>query len=114
MPYVIFRKSDNLICAFVHPRSNEESEKKQLAAEIQNVLNSELKGKTEDYGHAPLDRMPTSEEIIEISDSGLGTKKISYKPHPVIEARKKVRESAFGKLAELGLTPEEVAEVFGR
>jgi hypothetical protein len=113
MPYVIYRKSDNLICAFVHPRSSEESEKKQLAAEIQNVLNSELKGKTEDYGHALLDRMPTSEEIIEISGSGRTSKKISYKPHPVIEARKKVRESVIGKLAKLGLTVEEAAAILG-
>jgi hypothetical protein len=109
MPHVIYRKSDGLICALVHPRRTPDAENKQLTAEIQNVLNSELKGVATDYGHLPLERMPDAGEILFISESGA----IGYRLNPEITRRDRLRQSARDKLSKLGLTVEELSALIG-
>jgi hypothetical protein len=109
MPHVIYRKSDRLICALVHPRRTPEAEDKQLTVEIQNVLNSELKGAITDYAHLPLERMPDAGEVLSISESGA----IDYGLNPEIARRDKLRQSARDKLSELGLTVDELSALIG-
>ena len=109
MPYVIYRKSDGLICALVHPRRTPEGENKQLTAEIQNVLNSELQGMATDYAHLPLERMPNAEEVLSISESGA----VSYQLNPEVTRRAELRQSARDKLSTLGLTVDELSALIG-
>ena len=109
MPHVIYRKSDGLVCALVHRRRTPEAEDKQLAAEIQNVLNSELKGTASDYAYLPLDRMPDAGEVLAISEAGA----ISYRVNPEITRRDRLRQSARDKLSKLGLTADELSVLVG-
>jgi hypothetical protein len=109
MAHVIYRKSDGLICALVHPRRTPEAENKQLSAEIQNVVNSELKGVATDYSHLPLERMPNAGEILSISESGT----VSYQLNPEVTRRAELRQSARAKLSKLGLTVDELSALIG-
>jgi hypothetical protein len=109
MSHVIYRISDGLVCALVHPRRTPEAEDKQLASEIQNVLNSELKGRATDYAHLPLERMPDAGEVLFISDSG----EIEYRLDPDVIRRERLRQSARDKLSKLGLTVEELSVLIG-
>ncbi len=103
MPYVIYRKTDQLICAYVK-RHNQVTEDKQLVVEIQNVINSELGGTADDYTYKSLPRLPNSDEILSISAEGL----VSYSPDPAIERRAKVRDSALKRFHGLGFSDEEI------
>jgi len=104
MPYVIYRKRDRLICAYVH-RHNQVTEDKQLIVEIQNVINSELGGSADDYAYISLDRMPTSDELLSISESG---ESVSYRPNPVIERRAEIRVNVKRRLQGLGFSDDEI------
>jgi len=109
MPSVIYRKSDGLICAMVHRRRTPEAENKQLTAEIQNVLNSELGGVATDYAHLPLERMPDAGEVLFVSESGA----IGYRIDPEVTRRNRLRKSASDKLSKLGLNADELSALIG-
>jgi len=111
MPYAIYRKSDLLICALVHPRRTPEAENKQLLAEIQNVLNSELGGLTGDYAYVSLDRMPGSNELLAISESG---EAVEYRLDPVIARRAEFHAGAVRRLQGLGFSDDEIESLVKR
>lgn len=103
MPHVIYRKSDRLICALVHPRRDSEATGKALAIELQNVLTSELGGQAEDYSVLEVAEMHRRDQVAEIADD----LSVVFKP----SQRSVNRKSAVNKLKKLGLTDLEIEAI---
>lgn len=103
MSYIIYRKSDRAIVGHVFNRRTESDTNQGLAVELNNILNSELGGKAEDYSYitAPVHKKAGHVTYI---DAKLN---IQFQP----DERSKNRASALSKLERLGLTPAEILAI---
>jgi len=108
MPFVIYRKSDQLVCGFVK-RKDKAIEDVEVYTEINNIVNSELGGLSSDYAYIAIPNLPGSDQKIEISPD----LKYSFIPHPVAERRKQGRIDAEVRLKGLGFTESEIIALIG-
>ena len=98
---IIYRKKDRLIAGYVFARRDEKADNVALSVELENVLNSELGGKAEDYGFIVCqDDLLRSDHFIEL-DTDL-------KPVLHESLHSKHRRAAIQKLTKLGLTEAEI------
>ena len=107
--HVIYRKSDRTVAGVVFDRKAEEDTLKALAVEIQNILNSELRGRESDYGHAPFSGAIPEGKVISISQENT----VEFTDDRVHIAREAARLSGLTKLKKLGLTTEEITAIMG-
>ena len=107
--HVIYRKTDRLVAGIVFDRDSEDDTRKALAVEIQNVVNSELKGKESDYSHAPFSGAIPEGKILEIRQDNT----VEFTDDGVHIAREAARLSGLIKLQKLGLTTDEIAAMIG-
>jgi hypothetical protein len=107
--HVIYRKADRLIAGIVFDRNSENDTTKALAVEIQNVVNSELRGEESDYGHAPFSGAIPEGKVIEISQNNT----VEFADDRIHIAREAARLSGLTKLKKLGLTTDEITAIIG-
>ena len=103
MPHIIYRKSDRAIVGHVFDLRTETETAKELATELNNILNSELGGKAEDYGHITAPVHKRAGHVTSISADNT----LQFRP----DERSKDRASALSKLQKLGLTQSEIAAI---
>ena len=100
---IIYKKSDRLIVGSVFPRKDEGSTNLALSVELENILNSELGGKAEDYSFLDVDDIHRTGQDAEINDN----LQVIFKP----SQRSVNRQSAVSKLKKLGLTDSEIQAI---
>ena len=100
---IIYKKSDRSIVGSVFPRKDESSTNRALSVELENILNSELGGKADDYSVLDADNIYRPGQVAEINEN----LEIIFKPSP----RSVNRESAVSKLRKLGLTDSEIQAI---
>jgi len=97
MVKVFVRKSDNLVIGT--------ADASRVDEEMQNILASELGGVAEDYN--VMDASDKEHDEVYVADSSA----VSVIPNPKLESMKTNRDSLKVKLANLGLTNEELKEL---
>ena len=98
----IYRKSDKKIVGHVYGRKTREMVAEAIMVELSNIIQSELKGATSDYGVIEGPQSPSgtgSEGIASVVDG-----KIQFAPIPVDP----VKASRNAKFLALGLTQKEI------
>ena len=103
MPHIIYRKSDRAIVGHVFDLRTESETQQGLAVELNNILNSELGGKAEDYSYITAPVHKRAGQITTIA----ADLTVQFKP----DDRSKNRASALNKLKKLGLTDSEIAAI---
>lgn len=87
----------------VYPRQNAAATDKALALELQNILNSELGGKADDYGYIETTEIPRRDQTPEITEN------LTLRFNP--SERSVNRGKAIAKLKALGLSDLEVEAI---
>jgi hypothetical protein len=103
MPHIIYRKSDRAIVGHVFDLRTETETAKELATELNNILNSELGGSAEDYGYVTAREHKRPGHVTSIGPDLT----VQFRP----DERSKDRASALSKLQKLGLTQSEIAAI---
>lgn len=103
MPTLIYRKSDRLWVGTSHGRRTPELEAAALAAEIQNIINSDLGGTEDDYGTIIVPSVESGRVPVIAADLSVIWEKSRKQ-----QDKESARLSAHGKLRSLGLTQEEI------
>jgi hypothetical protein len=101
---LIYRKADQLIVGMVFKRKSPSADTVALTTELENILNSELKGEASDYGH-----LSYGDDIVRPGfDIALDQNlELVYTEAQGL----KDRRSAIRKLKGLGLTEAEIAAI---
>ena len=101
---LIYRKADQLIVGMVFKRRDPAADTVALTTELENILNSELKGVASDYGH-----ISYADDILRPGfDIALNQNlELVYTESQGLKAR----QSATRKLKALGLTDSEIKAI---
>jgi hypothetical protein len=99
---LIYRKTDNVIGATVHPRRTPEQSQDAVESELQNILNSELGGVASDYAIVETELVADFQEILVVNDGVVSLATAPKTSSDLARERKKAKRIA------LGLTEEEV------
>ena len=110
MDKIIYRKLDNKIVAYVHPRRTEEQEAKALQAKLDNIYaNPRLGGTAEDYSITEIENCRQAEKILTINSELQPV----FIDNPTVVKLKQDKINANQKLKDLGLTDDEIKAIKG-